>query len=71
MVEMLTQLNLPLTAVDHFTQAVKLMFLDSVVANKNSCGQSQATASVKELAHTQKDELCNRMKLWLGFTLGG
>ena len=50
MVEMLTELNLPLTAVNHFTQAVKLMFLDSVVANKNSCGQSQAT--IKELAHT-------------------
>ena len=57
MVELLTELNLPFTSADKFTEAFPEMFPDSQIAAKFACGRSKATAVVKKLSMVSKKSL--------------
>lgn len=50
MMDLITQLNLPIAAADKFTKAFKVMFPDSDIAKKFQCGRSKGTAIIKELS---------------------
>ena len=60
--ELLVHHNLPFTAADTFTKAVKRMFPDSQIAKELQCGRKKATGLVKELAHMRQIDIVTRMK---------
>ena len=60
---MLAEMNIPMNTADTFTRAVKVMFPDSEIARKFQCGRSKATALVKELSHTAREDLLTSMQM--------
>ena len=60
--ELLVHHNLPFTAADTFTKAVKRMFPDSQNAKELHCGRKKATGLVKELVHMRQTDIVTRMK---------
>ena len=62
LVDLVTELNLPFTALDTLTKAFKVMFKDSDVARNFQCGRSKGTAIVKEIAAKTSMGIAERMK---------
>ena len=62
MSELITELNLPLSAADLMTKAVKKMFPDSEISQKFQCGRRKTTCFIKELCQRTQNELCERMR---------
>jgi hypothetical protein len=62
LVDLATELNLPLSALDKFTKAFKLMFKKDDVAKQFQCGRSKATAIIKEIAVKSTLSLAECMK---------
>ena len=60
--ELMVHHNLPFTAADTFTKAVKRMFPDSQIAKALQCGRKKATGLVKELAHMRQIDIVTRIK---------
>ncbi|KAK0050591.1 hypothetical protein Bpfe_019928 [Biomphalaria pfeifferi] len=63
LVDLVTELNLPLATLDKFTKAFKLMFKDDI-AKDFQCGRSKGTAIVKEIAAKTTLSLAERMKMY-------
>ena len=63
MSEMLVEKNIPMSAADTFSRAMKVMFPDSEIAQKFQCGRSMATALVKELSHAARQDLLTNMHI--------
>lgn len=63
LVEIITELNLPFTALDTFTKACKVMFKDSKIAQKLQCGRSKGTAIIKEIAAKETLRQADRLRL--------
>ena len=62
LVDLVTELNLPLASLDNFSKAFKLMFKEDKVAKQFQCGRSKGTAIVKEIAAKSTMSLALRMK---------
>ena len=62
MAQLIAEMNLPLSAADTFTKAVKVMFPDSKIAQKYQSGRSKTTSIIKELGNQAQSELASRMK---------
>ncbi|GFN78517.1 Zinc finger bed domain-containing protein 5 [Plakobranchus ocellatus] len=62
LVDLITELNLPMASMDKFTRAFKTMFKDSNIAKQFQCGRSKGTAIVKEIAAKSTLHLAARMK---------
>ena len=60
---MLAEMNIPMSAADTFSRAMKVMFPDSEIAQKFQCGRSKATALVKELSHAARQDLLTNMRM--------
>ena len=60
--ELLVHHNLPFTAADTFTKAVKKMCPDSQIDKELQCGRKKATGLVKELAHMRQTDIVTRIK---------
>ena len=61
LVDLVTELNLPLASLDKFNKAVKIMFPDSKIAKNVQCGRSKGTAILKEVAAKTTLNLADRM----------
>ena len=62
MTDLIVNLNLPITAADKITKAVKKAFPDSKIAKEYQCGRSKSTAMIKCLAELTKEDLTVKMK---------
>jgi len=62
MVELISDLNLSMNSATTLTQAFKVMFPDSEIAQRFQCGRTKATAIVKDLAAKHQTLLLERMK---------
>lgn len=59
LLDLATELNLPFSALDKLTKAVKIMFPDSELAKQFQCGRSKGTAIVKEIGATTSMKLAD------------
>ena len=62
LVELAVELNLPMTAVDNFSKAIKRITPDSEIAKRIQCGRSKATAIAKEIAAKTTLDLGRRLQ---------
>lgn len=62
MVDLITELNLPFSALDVFNKALPIMFKDSKIASQFQCGRSKGTAVVREIAAKTSLTLAERLK---------
>ena len=63
LVDLVKELNLPMTSLDKMTKAFKVMFKDSSIAKQFQCGRSKGTAIIKEIAAKSTISLADRMKV--------
>lgn len=62
MVDLITEVNLPISLLDKITPALKLMFKDSAIAKKFQCTRSKGTAIIKEIAAQTVWAIGDRLK---------
>lgn len=62
LVELIAKLNLSMNSATTLTEAFKVMFHDSQIAQNFHCGRTKATAIVKDLASKHKKLLVERMR---------
>jgi hypothetical protein len=62
LVDIITELSLPISTLDTFSKVFKIMFSDSDIAKQFHCGRSKGTAIVKEIAANTTLKLAERMR---------
>lgn len=62
LVDLVTELNLPLSSLDTFNKALPKMFPDSKIAQNVQCGRSKGTAILKEISAKTSTAIADKLK---------